>query len=67
MALKHRIVYLERRERDREAPRRCPECGCDGDNSERRFTVTFGESPGPERCPHCGRKLVFRVTFDRAG
>lgn len=63
-ALARRLAALERatvRE-----PARCAVCG---GPDPRRAVLTFeGDRPlGPERCPSCGRRLVYRLDFDRQG
>ena len=66
MSLERRLGRLEglrTRERDQGA---CPGCGA-GSGTPPVYRVVFGEAEGRERCGECGRRLVFRIEFDRSG
>ena len=64
MTLLRRIIALERVVR--ETPRTCAECR---DAPDPAATLVYEpEHDGtPDECPACGRRLVYRLTFDRAG
>lgn len=64
-ALARRLAVVERAT----AARDVGPCRACGGAQPGRFVLAFeGDRPeGPERCPECGRRLVYRMEFDKQG
>ena len=66
MRLERRVERLEAEEAREREQRGCQGCG-HTEGAQPTFQIVFGEAGGRERCGACGRRLVFRIEFDRSG
>ena len=66
MKLERRVVRLEAAGTRERNEQECAGCGA-GTADKPTFHVVFCEAEGRERCGECGRRMVFRIEFDRSG